>query len=212
MKGIGISIIVLLTLCASLKIAAQDFTALGIKNTGQKLEALALNSKAPGFSGIDQNGDLLKLSSLLKKGPVVLIFYRGEWCPVCNRYLQEFQTGLESLKAAGASVVAVTPEQEQYRDSSIEKSDISFPVIIDSDQSIMNDYKVAFEVTEDYQSKIRSYLNADIAQQNAQEQAVLPVPATYIISQEGIIVWSQYDPDYKNRASIEDIQDALTQL
>jgi peroxiredoxin len=170
---------------------------------------LKLGDKAPGFSTRDAEGKIITLAEELKDGPVVIIFYRGEWCPVCNRYLSNFQDSLAYVTVAGAKVLAVTPEKPGSALLMIEKTGATFTVIPDPTEEIMQDYDVAFNVTQEYQQKIRNKLEADIATNNDKKDAALPVPATYIINQKGIIVYRQFDLDYHKRASIKDIIDNL---
>ncbi len=166
---------------------------------------LKTGMKAPDFSLKAPDGEVVKLSEELKKHPVVLLFYRGQWCPVCARYLARFQESAPQIAAAGARVIAVTPETNENIAKTIEKSNIDFTILYDANESVMSDYKVLFSVTDDYQDKIRKGLKSDIAVNNGKTEAKLPVPATYVIGQDGIIKFVQFDLNYKNRASVEDI-------
>ena len=165
--------------------------------------------KAPEFSGIDTQGNKISLYAELKKGAVVLIFYRGEWCPVCNRYLSNFQDSLSYVLATGAKVLAITPEKQSSALIMKEKVAATFTIISDPTEEIMKSYKVMFNVTDAYEKKIINALEADIAYNNSKLEANLPVPATFIINQQGIIVYRQFDLDYHIRASIKDILDNL---
>jgi len=93
----------------------------------QDPHGLQVNQAAPDFSGKDQYGKTITLKSLLKKGNVLLVFYRGEWCPYCNKYLKELEESLLTISAKGASVVAVTPEKPEYVAKSVEKTKATFP-------------------------------------------------------------------------------------
>lgn len=190
-----------------------DLSKYGIAdNANNVLGGLSVGTVAPTFEGIDQNGKEISLSSLLEKGPLVLLFYRGEWCPICNRYLSELQEDLGRITQTGAHVLAVSPETTEYIDETIEKSELTIPVLSDKDEHIMQDYKVSFTVTAAYQKKIRRFLRTDIAAQNGADTANLPIPATYIIGQDGRIQYVHYDPNYKKRASVDDILTALEAL
>ena len=166
---------------------------------------------APDFSAKDVAGNTVVLKDELKKGPVVIIFYRGEWCPVCNRYLSNFQDSLSYVMAAGAKVLAVTPETPDNAIKMIKKTGATFTVIPDPTEQIMKQYDVMFNVTEAYQQKIRNALEADIATSNDKKDAALPVPATFIINQQGIIVYRQFNLDYHIRATVKDIINNLPQ-
>lgn len=164
---------------------------------------------APDFSATDTDGNNLTLSNELKNGPVVIIFYRGEWCPVCNRYLSNFQDSLSYIIDAGAKVLAVAPETTDNALKMVNKTGATFTVIPDPTEEIMQRYDVAFNVTEAYQKKIQNALEADIASNNGKTDAKLPVPATFIINQEGIIIYRQFNLDYHIRATVKDIIDNL---
>ena len=172
-------------------------------------KGLKVGTKAPAFKGIDQNGNVHSLQSLTKDGPLVIIFYRGQWCPVCNRYLKSFQDSLNIITSAGAKVLAVTPERLVNVNKTIFKTGLKIPVLADTTRSIIQAYGVEFDVTDEYNQKIKNNLSADIAKNNAQEQATLPVPATYIIDHNGVITWRQFDYNYKKRASVKHIAENL---
>ncbi|MCF8308346.1 MAG: AhpC/TSA family protein [Bacteroidales bacterium] len=172
-------------------------------------EGLQVNHKAPDFTGKTHKGENFRLSEKLSEGPLMLFFYRGFWCPVCNDYLQDYQDSLKMVTGKGVNVVAVTPETSENIDKTREKTGTSFPIISDSARQIMKKYNVDFKVTKGYQSMIKAGKFIDIATANDQQEAHLPVPATYLINPKGTIVWRQFDPDYKNRASIADIVEAI---
>ncbi len=168
-------------------------------------EGLLEGSIAPNFSGINQTGETIVLSEQLKKGQVVLIFYRGYWCPVCNKYLSKFQEDIDLLLDMGASVIAISPEQNDGLEKTINKNGIKFSVISDQDYSIMDQYGVRFLVTDKYNKRIKTMLWADIAKNNGDDQPYLPVPATYVIDQNGTIKKKFFDLNYKTRPSVEEI-------
>ena len=174
-------------------------------------DGLKPGDKAPNFSAKDADGNKVVLQEELENGNVVLIFYRGEWCPVCNRYLSNFQDSLSYIMATGAKVLAITPEKTSSALIIKEKVRATFTIIPDPSESIMKSYKVLFNVTDAYQQKIRNALAADIASNNDKKDARLPVPATFVINQDGIIVYRQFDLDYHKRASIIEILDNLPQ-
>jgi len=164
---------------------------------------LKVGDKAPDFTGYDQTGKQVELKKILVQGPVILFFYRGKWCPVCSRYLNSYQDSLKVLTDQGFNVIAVTPESIENVEQTVKLHNLTFTVIYDCQEKIMKDYDVMFSVTKAYQDKILSSLSVDIAKNNGRDAARLPVPATYIINRDGIIVAVQFDPDYKNRATVK---------
>lgn len=171
-------------------------------------EGLKVGDAAPMFTAKDQNGKIVKLKQALKKGPVVLLFYRGQWCPFCNKQLSHFSDSLQMLIAKGASVLAITPETEENVKKTVEKTKSSFPVLEDEGMAIMKMYKVNFAVDGNTIAKYKGY-GIDFDKANGSNGANLPVPATYIIGKDGIVKYVFFNTDYRKRASVQDIIDNL---
>ena len=175
----------------------------------EKPEGLFINSKAPDFKASDQYGNEIRLKDVLKDSLVVLIFYRGQWCPYCNRQLKRLEDSLQLIKAKRARLIAITPEKPEFISKTIEKTKASFPLLFDKEMKIMKAYSVAFEVDE---RSVSRYKNADIdlATTNGQKDKIyLPVPAVYIIGKEGTILYRYFDTDYKKWVSVQEILDNL---
>ena len=176
----------------------------------EKPEGLFINSKAPDFKATDQYGKEIRLKDVWKDSAVVLIFYRGQWCPYCNKQLKKLEDSLQLIKDKGARLIAITPEKPEFISKTIEKTKASYPLIYDKDMKIMKAYAVAFEVDD---RTVSRYKNADIdlATANGQKEKVyLPVPAVYIISKkEGTVVYRFFEFDYKKRVSVQEILDNL---
>jgi len=166
-------------------------------------QGLKAGDKAPDFTGYDQKGKMVESKKLLEKGPMVLFFYRGKWCPVCSMYLKNYQDSLNLITDQDVNFIAITPESIENVEQTVKFNNISFTVIYDCQEKIMKDYDVMFNVTKDYQDKILKTHSTDIAINNGRDAARLPVPATYIINREGMIVAVQFDPDYHKRASVK---------
>lgn len=170
-----------------------------------KPEGLFLNAKAPEFKLKDQSGIDVSLKELRKKGPVVVFFYRGNWCPYCSRQMARMQDSLQLITAKGASVVAITPEGSAGVTKTLEKTKAVFPVLTDVDMKVATAYKVGFAVDERTLSRYKG-AGIDLLENNGQkEKAFLPVPAVYIVNKEGSIVYRYFDEDYKKRPLIKEI-------
>ena len=181
-----------------------DYPEYGIETANASYPTgLKPGDKAPVFSGYDQTGKHVQSKNILETGPMVLFFYRGKWCPVCSRYLNDYQDSIDILTSMGVNVVAVTPESIENVEQTVKLHNLSFTVIYDCQEQIMKDYEVMFNVTKAYQDLILKKYTIDIAKNNGRDIAHLPVPATFIINREGIIVAVQFDPDYHNRASVK---------
>lgn len=172
----------------------------------EKPEGLFIHSKAPDFKAKDLNGTALNLKDLRKKGPVVLVFYRGNWSPYCMKELSRIQDSLGMITEKGATLIAITPEAQEGIIKTAEKTRATFPIIYDEDQKIMKAYDVAYKVDEKTVSSQKNF-NIDLAATNNQrpEAVILPVPAVYIVDKEGNITYRYFEPDYKKRPYVREI-------
>jgi peroxiredoxin len=181
-----------------------NYPRFGIETANSHIpKGLKVGDKAPDFTGYDQTGKMVNSKKLLEKGPIVLFFYRGKWCSECNRYLDHYQDSLNIIADQGFNIIAITPESIENVEQTVKFHKITFTVIYDCQEKIMDDFDVMFNVTKAYQDKILSGLSTDIAKNNGRDAARLPVPATFIINRNGIITAVQFDPDYRNRASVK---------
>jgi peroxiredoxin len=191
-------------LCLSSYAQESNLKQFGIETKKNEApQGLSVGSQAPDFIAANQNGKSVKLYEITADKLVVLIFYRGFWCPYCNRYLQRYADSLEMITKRGSEVIAVTPERMENIQKTIEKTEFQASILIDADGKIMDKYQVSFDVSNSYQHKIKEGFSVDIARSNEQSDARLPVPATYIIDTNNQIVARQFDVDYSNRASVK---------
>jgi peroxiredoxin len=174
----------------------------------QSPEGLFINSKAPDFRAKDQTGMEIRLKDVLKKGKVVLMFYRGYWCPYCNRELKRFEDSLQLIISKGATLLAVTPEKPESITKTIEKTSATYSILFDEGLKIMNAYNVSFEVPENTLTRYRN-TGIDIEKSNGSNGKYLPVPAVYIIDKESTIIYRFFEPDYKKRPTVQEILDNL---
>jgi peroxiredoxin len=168
-------------------------------------EHLSIGEKSPKISGVDQFGNLIDSYKILEKHRILLIFYRGNWCPYCNKHLKSLEENLKRLQAKNIKVLLVTPEKVSKIKETSTKYNNSFSIIYDANDKIMNDYKVAFNITKENVPKYFEFTLNKVREYNEKENLVLPVPATYLIGMDKKIKYVQYDPDYKNRSNFKDI-------
>lgn len=171
-------------------------------------EGLFISSKAPDFKAKDQNGNEIRLKDLLKKGKVVLVFYRGQWCPYCNRELSRLQDSLQLIKDKGATLLAVSPEKPENISLTVEKTKAEYSVLYDEGLKIMKAYDVEYEVPENTVTRYRNS-GIDLEKLNGANGKFLPVPAVYIIDKESTVTYRFFEPDYKKRPSVLDILNNL---
>ncbi len=172
--------------------------------------ALNVGEKAPDFTLQNHLNEPVSLYSQLENGPVILMWYRGGWCPYCNITLHYMQERLPDFKAEGASLLALTPELPDQSLNTSEKHNLDFTVLSDVGNKVGKEYGVVFKLTEDV-AKIYQE-SFDIEHYNGDASYELPLAATYIIDQDGTIQYAFLDADYRNRAEPDEILEHLKKI
>jgi peroxiredoxin len=173
---------------------------------------LAVGDRAPRFTLPDATGREVSLADRLDAGPVVLQFYRGDWCPYCNLHLRALQAALPEIRRRGASLVAISPQSPDHSLSLTEQAELEFDVLSDVDQHVIRDYRLQFTLPADLQSVHLNMFSLDLRAQNADGSWNLPVPATFVISAEGRIVAAGVEVDYRARIEPKVVLEALDEL
>lgn len=178
----------------------------------QTPSGLAIGDQAPDVQVRTHTGSTYQLSEAWRKGQVVLVFYRGQWCPYCNLYLRALEDSLAQLTSRGAKVIAISPELADGVAETMRKTGATYDVVSDADGSLMRAFGVDFAVDTATVTKYKSY-KLDLAKANGTtaDKVRLPVPATYIIGTDGRIRYRHFDPDYKRRATVAQLVAALPQ-
>lgn len=170
--------------------------------------ALKVGDTAPDFVLPNATGDTVRLTTLLAKGPVVLTWYRGGWCPYCNLQLHAYNRVLDSIHALGGQLVAVSPEIPDSSLSTKEKDSLNFEVLSDAGNAVAKTYGVAYTIPD----TIRAMFTERLAGYNGDSSLTLPIAATYIINTDRLITYAFIDGDYKKRAEPADLLEGLKKL
>lgn len=173
---------------------------------------LAVGDRAPDFTLPNATGEPVQLAARLARGPVVLSFYRGEWCPFCNLELRALQAALPRFQARGASLIAISPQSPDHSLSVTEKAGLSFDVLSDTRQQVIAAYRVQFTVSADIKDLHLNVFGNDLSAHTADGSWDLPIPATFVIDRSGIIRARHVSPDYTTRMDPGDISAALAAL
>lgn len=173
---------------------------------------LAVGDEAPEFSLPNPTGRPISLRERLAAGPVVLVFYRGEWCPYCNTYLRALQAALPEIEARGASLIAISPQSPDHSLSITEKAELAFDVLSDVDQSVIREYKLQFTLPADLQDVHVNAFQLDLQDHNADHSWGLPVPATLVVDRNGVVRAAHVSADYRTRMEPTDLLAALDNL
>ena len=172
---------------------------------------LKTGDRAPAIVLGNLKGETIDVANLLRRGPVVVTFYRGGWCPYCNLELKAFQEILPEIEAAGASLVAISPEKPDGTLSTAEKNALRFEVLSDIGQKVGRAFGLVYDFTDELQGAYEGF-GLDIPARNgAPGDWALPVSATYIIGCDGIIIFAHTDVDYRDRAEPREVLNTLRQ-
>ncbi|WP_250528422.1 peroxiredoxin-like family protein [Caballeronia sp. GAWG2-1] len=172
--------------------------------SGQAGRALKAGDRAPHFNLKDQDGNDVSSAALLVKGPLVVTFYRGVWCPYCNIELQAINEVLPRIQAYGANVVAISPQTPVNSRKSVRTNELRFPVLSDVNGQTGADFGLRFALP-DYLVELYKNLRNDLPAFNNDPSWTLPMPARYVIGQDGTVLYSEVNPDYTRRPDPSDM-------
>ncbi len=170
--------------------------------------ARRVGDRAPTFRLPDARGGQLALDDLLTDGPVVLVFYRGAWCPYCNLQLAAFQSALGDIRAAGAALVAVSPQTPDQSLTFAEQKALEFPVLSDVGNAVARDYGLVFTQGDAVTATSRK-LGIELADFNGDDSNALPAASTFVIDTDGVIRFASISGDYRWRVGPEEVLAAL---
>lgn len=186
--------------------ATAELTASGLHERAKKVGEMA-----PTFSLKDQDGNEVSSADLLAKGPLILAFYRGAWCPYCNMDLRALQAVLPEYQKFGANLVAISPQTAPNSRRSIRQNELTFSILSDPRVEVGATFGLKFKLP-DYLIEVYKSLKNDLPMFNNDPEWTLAMPARYVIDQNGIIVYAEVNPDYTKRPEPEELLPVLAQL
>jgi peroxiredoxin len=180
--------------------------ASGIANGARKA-----GQTAPDFILPSATGENVILSQLITWGPVVLVFYRGGWCPYCNVQLRTYQRILPELTKCGTTLVAISPQTPDFTAYTAKEKALTFPVLSDVGNKVARQYGLAYGVGLQVADTLRG-LGIDLSAYNGTSDDELPLTATFLVGSDSVIAWSEVEANFKRRADPADLLAALAQL
>ena len=179
--------------------------------SGHAQRAKKAGDRAPEFSLQDPAGNIVSSRELLAKGPLVLSFYRGVWCPYCNLELQALQASLSDITARGANLIAISPQTMANSRKSQRDNKLDFPILSDVKSEVANAFGIRFALP-DYLAETYQAFGNNLAVANDDPAWVLPMPARYVIGTDGIIAYAEVNPDYTRRPDPSELLPVLDRL
>lgn len=178
--------------------------------SGAAQRALKAGDRAPDFVLPDPEGKPVSSTELLAKGPLVLSFYRGVWCPYCNMELQALQEALPAMRELGARLVAISPQLPANSRKAVRQNALEFPILSDSHNEVAAAFGLRFTLP-DYLVQLYQSLKNDLPAFNGDPGWTLPMPARYVIGRDGVIVYAEVNSDYTRRPDPSDMLPAIRQ-
>jgi peroxiredoxin len=179
-----------------------------LKTKNIEENSIKVGDAFPVFSLPNANGEMVSSVKVLKNGKMIIAFYRGAWCPYCNLELAALQNVLPQIKSKNATLIAISPQSPDNSLSTIEKNKLEFEVLTDFNNDLASKIGISFKLQE-FIVPVYESVGIDVPKHNKNEENTLPVPAVYVINENGIIESRFIDTNYMNRVNIEQL---LTEL
>jgi peroxiredoxin len=179
--------------------------------TGQAERALKVGDRAPSFSLPDADGTIVSSAELLAKGPLALTFYRGAWCPYCNIDLQALEAEAANIRALGATIVAISQQTPPNSRKIQATHALSFPILSDHGGEVGAAFGLRWKLPDDLKALMGGF-GIDLAIVNGEPSGTLPMPARYVIAQDGLIAYAEVNADYTIRPDPSELLPALKSL
>lgn len=174
--------------------------------------ALKPGAPAPDFILPDTQGNPVRLHGLLRNGPVVVVFYRGGWCPYCNIHLRGFQRALPELRKLGAQLVAISPQLPDESLSTQQKDELEYPVLSDVGNKVGHKFGVAFRLSDPHLELLVDFDNPLEASNGKEGAFEMPMPATFVVDTTGIIRFAGVEVDYTRRVDPDDVIEKIRHI
>ena len=174
--------------------------------------ALKAGQSAPSFSLKNSEGNVVDSAKLLAAGPLVVTFYRGVWCPCCNIELKALEEARSRIEARGASLVAISMQNAANSRRSARENGLGFPILVDRHGVAAEEFGLRFTLTPAVVKIYRDILGNDLEAFNDDRSWSLPIPARFVIAQDGIVAYAEVNPDYLCRPDPSELIPVLDQL
>ena len=179
-----------------------------LKTNGAGMSAPAIGDAMPPFVLPDENGHLVSLEQLLESGKTVVTFHRGHWCPYCRITADALAKIEPKVKAVGGQLIVITPETQKFSKQLKLEVRADFPILTDLDCGYALELQLAIKINDEKRSAM-TQAGWDISPFQDNDNWILPIPATFVVGEDGIIKARFVDPDYRKRMGIDDLLAAL---
>ncbi|MEM6717991.1 MAG: peroxiredoxin-like family protein [Bacteroidota bacterium] len=180
-----------------------------LQETGIEDNILKAGEKAPEFTLHNQEGNLVSSKDVLKKGPIIVTFYRGVWCPYCNLDLSNLKRHLDQFEENNATLVSISPQIAKYNAQIVERQRLPFGVLSDEGNQVAAKFGLRWEMVDPLKSLYNDQFQISLPKYNGEDSWTLPMPARYLIDTDGIIRYAEAKADYTNRPNPDELIEAF---
>ncbi len=188
-----------------------DRSVRALAASGLVERAIHEGQPAPGFELPDARGQVIRLDEVLASGPVVLLFFRGVWCPFCNLTLRAYQERLADIGRLGARLIGVSPQTPEKLQRTADRNRLQYPLLSDRGCQVAARYGLAYTVDEELQA-LYSKVGHPLPDYNAANDWMLPIPATYLLDRDGMIQMAYINADFRSRLDPDKLLPRLAEL
>lgn len=182
-----------------------------LRTSGILDRTIKVGDRLPSFTLANQDGTVISSEDLLSRGPVVISFFRGVWCPYCNIELKSLEAWAEAFREAGAQLLTIAPQQAASARKTKAANDLSFDVLVDDGNTFAQSLGLVFSLPEDLRAVYRGF-GIVLPDHNGDESWTLPMPARLVVDRTGVVVYADINPDYTVRPDPSETLAAVRQL
>ncbi len=183
-----------------------------LKKSGIQDKVLKIGDKIPDFELSNQNNEVINVKELYSKGPVVITFYRGFWCPYCNVDLANLKHYKDEIESYGATLFSISPELQEYSKKISLMQKLNFDILTDQSNKVADQFGLKFKMPDDLIELYRDKFQINLKQYHGDDEWELPMPARFLVDTEGIIRYVESEPDYRERPDPDELIAVLKTL
>lgn len=206
MQIIPVLLIILIAGCSASE--PQQETLDQVPQSASEVQPLLIGESVPDLPVADVNGNSQTIMEWIDQKPTLIILYRGGWCPYCSAHLSELASIEQEIYDLDYQILAISPDQPEYLRESVEDEDLNYTLLSDSSMEAARAFGVAYRVDDETVANLKDN-GMDIVQRSGQDHRQLPVPAAFITSPSGKILFQYVNPDYRERISGDILMAAL---
>jgi peroxiredoxin len=179
--------------------------------SNQALHAIQAGERAPAFALHDSEGNLVSSLDLLKAGPLVVTFFRGRWCVSCSLELRALEDALEDYRLRDATLLAISQQTPWNSQGTRRENALTYPILQDKDGEVAASFGLLWKIPKDLQ-RVHQRIGVDLVVFNGEASWTLPIPARYVIGQDGVVAYAEVNPDFTQRPEPDDVLPILDAL